>query len=446
MAPQNQKINTALNFSKRALLAIEPTDKRTRYRDSGGTHSVRGLGLDVTLTGKKTFRYEQKVRGRNVKVTLGTFPELTVEQARELARAKAHEIAQGINPNQEKRKKRNGQRFDELFEHYLISVQLDIKAGSRRANAINKAETLYRLHIKDKLGKLLVDGFNRSDAKVFLNKILADKGYAIHNHSLTLLKSMFNRAELDFNPFSECKKLDESLHRRQRILSPDELRRLLKSLEQEQPIYRDCVLMLLLTGQRKSCVLSMRWDEINLSNRSWTIPTSKLKSKKPHLVPLSKQAMEILTERSKNAVIGDDYVFPSSRSQSGYIADKSSKGGFWHRIVSRAGLYNPHDSEANVRIHDLRRTLASYQVQSGGSIQATSKLLGHSNIGITSSTYAHLSVGNVREELERTTATMFENSVVQKSNLNSIKNQIVTLTSDERKELANFIVECISND
>ncbi len=445
MAPPDTKIDTAINFTKRALLAIEPQKNRIRYRDVGGSSSVRGLGLEVLPNGKKTFRFEQKVLGRNIKVTLGTFPELTVEQAREMAKNAAHEVAQGINPNQVKKQDRNAQDFDDLFDFYVASLKLDVKAGTRRENAIQKAETLYRLHLKPKIGNRKIDGFVRADAKLLLNKILTDKSYSLHNHSLTLLKSMFNRAEYDFNPFAECKKIDEALHRRERILSPDELKRLFEAIDLEEQIYRDCVLMLLLTGQRKACVFSMQWSEINSTNQTWIIPISKIKSKKPHVVPLSTEAMKILSER-KEQRLESDYVFPSTNSRSGHIADKSGSGGFWRRIVKRAGLYDENTPESNIRIHDLRRTLASYQVQSGGSIQATSKLLGHSSINITSSTYAHLSVDNVRTELERTTAAILQIGTGEVDKLSGIKSQILQLSSAEQEELAEFISGCISDE
>lgn len=445
MAPQNESINTAVNFTKRALLALEPRNKRIRYRDIGGSQSVKGLGLEVSPNGKKTFRFEQKVHGKNIKVTLGSFPELTVEQARDMAKNTAHEIARGINPNEVKKQQKNAQNFDDLFDFYITSLQLDVKAGTRRENAVPKAETLYRLHLKPRIGKTKIEGFLRANAKSLLNKILADKGYSLHNHSLTLLKSMFNRAEYDYNPFAECKKIDEALHRRERILSPEELQRLFQAIDVEEPIYRDCVLMLLLTGQRKACVFSMQWSEINSTNQTWIIPISKIKSKKPHVVPLSSEAMKILNER-KAQRSDSDFVFPSSNSRSGHIADKSGKGGFWRRIVERAELYDEETPESNIRIHDLRRTLASYQVQGGGSIQTTSKLLGHSSINITSSTYAHLSVDNVREDLERTTTAIFQIGTGEVNKLSGIKSQILQLSNEEKRELVEFINGCMTND
>ncbi|PJC86017.1 integrase [Vibrio sp. HA2012] len=436
-------MDTAINFTKKALQQIPIPDKRVRYRDSGGSHSVRGLGLEVYTSGQKTFRYEQKVKGRNIKVTLGTFPELTVEQARKLAQENAQKISQGINPNEEKQKEREKQKqaqsFDDLFEQYVALVRIDIKSGTRRESSLKGFEARYRIHLKPLIGKKKAEDFTKADGRKLLKQILADKGYAIHNHCLTLLKSMFNRAELEFNPFADGKKVDESVHRRERILSPDELQRLFAALDEEEDIYRDCVLMLLLTGQRKSCVLSMRWNEINTTNETWIIPISKIKTKKPHVVPLSGEVMRILNRRSVDAEIGEEFVFPSNRSKGGYITDKSGKGGFWHRILVRAGLHDPDSKDNNVRVHDLRRTIASYQVQGGGSLQATSKLLGHASVGITADVYAHLSVDNVRADLERTTAQMLGYGYKENSKVDDIKEQLMSLTLEEQAEILIFL-------
>lgn len=432
---------SSFNFTKNSLVNIEPASTRKRYRDSGGAASVQGLGLEVTKTGTKTFNFIQKVNGKNLQVTLGRFPEITVEQARKLAREAAHKIASGINPNEEKRTARNYTTFEQLFEHYEASFKLDIKAGKRRESSLKGHETLYRLHIRPKLGKRTIENFTKEEAKSFLQKILAKRGYSLHNHSLTLLKSMFNRADIENNPFAKLKKIDESVFRRERTLSKEELCRLLDSLEQEEPIYQDCILLLLLTGQRKSNVLAMEWSEINKDARTWIIPVNKIKTKKPHVVPLSHEAMKVLERRSLVAEKGQKYVFPSTRSATGHIADKSGMGGFWNRITKRAGLYDPHDASKNLQVHDLRRTLATYQVTSGGSLQATSRLLGHSNIGVTASVYAHLSVDHIRTELEHTTRYMLNSP--SETELNRIKAEISRLTQTEQAELFRFMRETI---
>ena len=429
-------MNTEFNFTKRALENLPSVKTRTRFRDAGSKTSVLGLQLTVTPLGKKTFYYRRKFNGKDVEVKLGTFPEMTVENARRSAREASTDFDSGINPNERKQKLRDSLTFNELFEFYTQSFLLDIKAKKRRETSLKGFEARYRLHIKPRIGSCQIEGFSVADAKSLLRKILLDKGYGIHNHCLTLLKSMFNRADVTFNPFAKIQKVDESLHRRERTLSTEELKSLFNSMEVELQIYQDVIMMLLLTGQRKSCVFSMQWSEINHSNKTWVIPINKIKSKKPHVVPLSNEAMAILERRSSEAKAGQEFVFPSDNpiAKSGHITDKSGKGGFWRRIIERAGLYH-EDHEKSIRIHDLRRTIATMQVSNGGSLQATSKLLGHSSIAITSSTYAHLSIESVRAELEKTTALIVDNS----DPLLSLKRQLKDLTDEQKVELIEFL-------
>ncbi|MFA0447848.1 tyrosine-type recombinase/integrase [Vibrio breoganii] len=434
-------MNTEFNFTKRTLDNLPNPIKRTRFRDSGGSASVAGLGLDVSPTGKKTFRYEKKVNGKNIKVTLGKYPDITVEQARNLAKEKAQKIADGVNPNEEKRKQRESTNFDALFDIYTATLKLDIRAKVRRPRSLEQSATLYRLHINPIIGKNSITNFNRQDAKTFLNGLLAKKGYSLHNHALTLLKSMYNRAEMEVNPFKDIKKIDEALHRRTRTLSSEELDRLLEALNYEDQIYRDFVLVLLFTGQRKSNVISMQWNQVNFETKAWTIPSQNTKNKKLHVVPLSPPVMGLLTNRKNIANNSESFVFPSERSSSGHISDKGGKGGFWRRIIERADLYDSQSKDNNFRMHDLRRTLATNIANNGGSIQAISKLLGHSNIAITSDVYAHLAIDNVRTELESTTLGMLSEKGLpnKRIDLVKIKDDIRNLGESERNELVCFI-------
>lgn len=147
--------------------------------------------------------------------------------------------------------------------------------------------------------------------------------------------------------------------------------------------------------------------------------------------------MDILKRRSAQAEQGEKYVFPASRSLTGHITDKSGKGSFWRRITERAGLHSD-EKEQNVTIHDLRRTIASWSVMRGGNIQMTSKLLGHSDISITASTYAHLDVEQVRAELGITTAQLLGMDV-QETRVDKLVKEIEQLSEEERRELLGLI-------
>ncbi|NKF50192.1 site-specific integrase [Shewanella sp. WXL01] len=425
-----------ISFTKRGFEQAKITKKRYRIADLGQRDSVNGLLLEVMPSGKRYFRFRRKHLGKDVTVTIGLFPDITIEQARKQARQVAVNISEGINPNESKRQAKAEQARQEalsitvqqLFDAYVAEFEIKIKSGERRPKSLKDAQSIWAKHLQH-IGHLKAETITKTDADNFIKRIITNNSPAIRNKCLTLLKSMFNEQPL--NPFAHIKKLADT--KRERILSEHEVRRLLEALEHEPQIYQDVVMMLLVTGQRKNCVFSMEWKEVDHTRAVWIIPTSKIKSKKPHAVPLTKEAMDILQRRSTEANTGEKFVFPNERSQSGHVIEKAGKGSFWHRITERAELRGTEKGD-NVTIHDLRRTIASWSVMRGGNIQTTSKLLGHSDISITASTYAHLDIEHVRQELGITTAHLL-GTFVHGSKVDRLVREIEQLGEDERKEL-----------
>ncbi len=438
-------MNVDFTFTKRCFEQLNLLEKRYRVHDIGQRDSVKGLYLDVLPSGKKVFRFRRKVLGKDITVTIGHFPSLTIENSRKLACKHSSQIAEGNNPNQLKQLAKQQLQQEEalslsvgqLYDAYIEEFKIKIKTGERRQKSLEDADSIWRNHVQKKLGHIKVEKIAANDAENFLKILLTKNSPSVRNKCLTLLKSMFN--DQPINPFSNIKKYAGT--KRERILSEVEVKKLLHALEGEKQIYRDVVMMLLLTGQRKNCVFSMEWKEIDHQSRLWIIPTSKMKVKKPHAVPLTDEAMSILERRSSEATAGEKYVFPAMTSKTRHIIEKSGRGSFWYRITQRANLRSEERSE-NVTIHDLRRTIASWSVMRGGNIQITSKLLGHSDISITASTYAHLDVENVRAELGITTAKLL-GSNLQLTKVERLIREIKLLSNDDRKQLKEAIESMI---
>jgi integrase len=106
----------------------------------------------------------------------------------------------------------------------------------------------------------------------------------------------------------------------------------------------------------------MRWDELNAGLNVWTIPNSKMKGKESHPLPLPTQCINILQRRAENKH-PNGFVFPAKTKTSrlGHIAEKTGENSFWRRITRNAGLYST-DKSQNLTVHDLRRSLASWQI------------------------------------------------------------------------------------
>lgn len=161
---------------------------------------------------------------------------------------------------------------------------------------------------------------------------------------------------------------------RERYLTQGEARRLMRELEKSERPESAAIRLLLLTGARKSEILKARWEHIRLDLRLLIVPLSK--SGKPRHIPLSDEAIMLIRAIPRQP--GNPWLFP------GHAPGKplSDVYVFWNKL--RRGL-----ELADVRIHDLRHTFASFLVNAGHSLYEVQKLLGHSDPR-TTMRYAHL--------------------------------------------------------
>lgn len=160
--------------------------------------------------------------------------------------------------------------------------------------------------------------------------------------------------------------------------------------EEPNETIRDYVLISLLTGARRTNVLEMRWQDVSFERAEWRIGMTK--NGTPQTVTLSPEALEVLRNRKPQE--GAVFVFSGTGKQ-GHLAEPK-KG--WTRILERAGI-------ADLRIHDLRRTLGSWQAKTGASLAIIGKSLNHKNQS-TTAIYARLDLDPVRQPVNTATSAM----------------------------------------
>lgn len=431
-----------VHLTKVAIDAFPPAPKgkRAYYYDT----KAKGLVVGVTDKGTKSFLIYRWVNGRPERITLGRYAQgmtsgLTIEQARKAAADTNLAIAKGENPNEKKRAARGEITLGGLFDDYM----------SRHAEVHNrrpeKAKANYRLYLSP-WAKRKLSHIRKDDVRVLHAKLGREPGQVTANIAVKLLRALFNKAiEWELwnkpNPANGIKLFRE--YSRERFLQPDELPRFFKALaDEENETIRDYILMSLLTGARRSNVLEMRWDQVNIERREWRIPTTK--SGEPHVIPLLPEATAILKRRQTEGATAE-YVFPGVGAAGHLIEPK--KG--WRRILDRAELYqliewladarswtrkqiedamgaaDPRKAlkEAraavkasgkdpgparirDIRIHDLRRTLGSWQAATGASLPMIGRTLQHKNVS-TTAIYARLNLDPVRESMQKAATAMF---------------------------------------
>lgn len=375
-----------INFTKRAIDALPNPDKgqRETYYDN----KTPGLLLRVSSTGSKSFAVRRKTNGRAERITLGKYPAMTIEQARKKAAQTNLAMINGENINEQKRAIR-----DEMDLEAVFTIYLERHAKVHKKSWKNDVSQ-YDTHLKIWAGRKLSE-IRKQDVQR-LHLAIGDKsGIYAANRVLSLLHGVFARAS-DWgwegaNPVAGVKKFKEQS--RERFIEADELPRFFEALSQEANItIRDYFLLSILTGARRANMMAMKWSEINLDRALWTIPHQKTKTANTYQVPLVAEAVAILKQRKSTST--SEWVF-ASKSKTGHLVEPK---GAWKRLLGRAGL-------ENLRLHDLRRSLGSWQAATGANLSVIGKTLGHSNVS-TTAIYARLNLDPVRDAMETATAAM----------------------------------------
>ena len=376
-----------INFTKKSIdaLSLPPKDKRYYFYDT----KVQGLELMVTHQGSKSFKVYRKVGTTPVRVSLGKYPQMTVEEARRSAQTVIAEMISGKNPNQEKKKVRQEITFGDMFSTFM-----------ERYSKIEKKSWKYD---EREINKFLPHWFNRKSSSItkqevqlLHERIWRENGLYQANRLLERIKAIYNKAIEwgweGINPATGIKKFKEKS--RDRFLHPDELPPFFESLDQEQnDTIRDYIYVSLFTGVRKSNVLEMRWEDIHFERREWWVPETK--NGEPLRVHLIDSVIDLLKKRLELYGRGE-WVFGGTGATGHLMEPKMG----WKRILERAGI-------KDLRLHDLRRTLGSWQAATGANSFMIGRSLGHKSTQSTA-VYARLNLDPVRDSVEKATQAMLQ--------------------------------------
>lgn len=431
-----------ISFSKERLagLPIPEAGKRATYHDT----KIQGLQLRVSPTGIKTFSVYRRMKGgQPERVTLGRFPTMTVEHARRQATVINAEIEAGANPAAVRRAIREEPAFVEMLAEMLEKKKKRDGSPITERTKKDYLDTA-RLHLVS-IANSKLSHISRSEVKAIHTKVSkssarqADKAVAI-------ISSTFNFASdhehfSGINPASRIQK--NAVVSRDRFAQAKELPYLFAAIGESS--LADFFLLALLTGARRSNVQAMAWRDLDLDARIWRIGMTK--NGTPQNVTLSPEAVAAL--RARKLSIGNaSFVFPGD-GKTGHLVEPKKA---WAAILLRASLRHLLDhlealgkvteeerlraetqvSEAPVaaekryraiakamgidpalydmtdlRIHDLRRTLGSWQAKTGASLAIIGKSLNHKTHQATA-IYARLDLDPVRQSVDTATQAMLE--------------------------------------
>jgi len=354
----------------------------------------RGFGLRVGRSGKKSWIMLYRTSsGRLRRMTFAAYPETSLADARLAFEGHLKVLAAGDDPADlaavERRKRREAPTFEQLAGEYME------RHAKRNKKSWRTDQDHLERFLKPAFPERKADSVTRGEVIALIEGI-AENTPVQANRVLATLKSLYSwgisAALLEVSPVDRVKPPARE-RPRERFLSADEIRTFWAALtdrvkpagapygEDQLPMSERVALalkLILVTAQRPGEVANASWFEFDLKSALWTIPTERSKNGLPHRVPLSRLALEIL---ARAAAIGrrSSFVFPGKPREDG--ADLPIGRGALTLAMARSrdliGL-------AHATPHDLRRSAASAMTAAGISRLVVSKILNHSERGVTS--------------------------------------------------------------
>jgi integrase len=355
---------------------------------------IAGFGLKVTPAGLKVYIYRYRVAkpGQAAqtaprKYTIGRHGDLTPDQARKRAQELAAMVAQGFDPRQqdldamaareatvtleeERARVERDLAFSRIAKLWLEHYQNDME---RRTSSVAMATLVVNRYLMPALGDTPMPNIGRSQLQPVIDSIPSQKRgirRAVFAYSSVLWGWAIRRGHIDVNPILAMEK-PPAPTARERVLTDNELVQVYRAAETLHPTWAAFFKLLVLTGQRRSEVAGIMWEELDRATAIWTIPASRAKNAKAHLVPLAPAAVWLL----------DAQVGGAEWPQRGYILTTTGRAPVSGISKAKAALDAAMSSEGRQvdqwRLHDIRRTVATGLQRLGVRFEVTEAVLNH---------------------------------------------------------------------
>ena len=339
-------------LSDKALKALKATGKNVTLYDG------QGLQIVATIYGKKTWRFVYTFDGKKKTITLGNYPDISLALARELASQKRALLAQGIDPQEHAKEQRRERERNITVKE--LAILWHTKRTVRKAIKEETARKEFRrleLHLFPYFGEWHISEMTcKKVAQIFLDFPQSNTLYKVNNS----LVQMFDFAEVEEivvkNPLKRLHSFfDYDDSKQQPTITPQELPKLFRTIFYADKMTKITQLLIewqLLTMLRPKEASSLKWSDIDWENLKIVIPAERMKAKRAHDVPLSKQALQILEEmkRFKHSI----YIFPTqiapyNKPINSQTANNALKRiGYKNKLVSHG-----FRSIASTYLHDL---------------------------------------------------------------------------------------------
>ena len=361
-----------IRLTQRRVDALRPRRKVRDVRDA----ELKGYGVRVMPTGTRRYFIHSQHRGKRVWKIIGDAAAIAEPEARARARSMLAALREVREPGAADP---GGTLFESVAEEVFDRYGRRWKPRTLRVNRDYLRRQILPFFAGRPIGEI-----TREDVRAWFRSLHATPAAA--NRSAPILSVIMQQAEVwgyrpeNSNPCAGIRRYRQG--RSERFLTPEEYRRLAEVLgrhEASRPLHVAALRLLLLTGCRKSEILTLQWRSFR-EGRLY-LPDSKTG---PRTVWLCGAARDVLDSLPKSS----EFVFPVVGSRTPWQwLDR-----FWQGVRDEAGLQD-------LRLHDTRHSYASMALLCGESVRTVGRLLGHERASTTLK-YAHLSDATVREAVE----------------------------------------------
>jgi integrase len=334
---------------------------------------VTGLGVRVSASGRKNFLVQFRgVDGVKKRLPLGAWGALTLEQARQAAKAAVGQLATGKDPVDERRSRRAVALADREASRLTLAVLLqewaEIGLAERRdgyrREAVRAVSFAFHRYLNRPAAAL-----QRKDAVSTLDGLVKDGKRAMASRTLAYGRACYSwavkRGLMETNPFAGLP-IPTATASRDRVLTDEEIGAIYRAADGLGYPFGPLIQLLLLTAQRRDEVAAMRWGDISADGMIWTVPADVAKNHKAHVVQLAPEAQAIVAALSRGTA--GDFLFSTN--------GKTHVSGF-SKARERLDRLVEGRTSNDWRFHDFRRTCVTWLAHAGFNPAVADKLLNH---------------------------------------------------------------------
>lgn len=343
-----------LALTSKSLDALKAKAKRYEVHDL----HCPGLSVRVSVHGTKTFNTKFRFGTKQKRLKIGVYPRISLATAREKVIAALQQVDEGLDPT--RRRRSLDMRVEAVCREF---VSLHARPRNR---CWRETERILEREFVNAFGQCDIREIKRWHVLELMDAAIARgapyQANRIHASVRKLLNWTVERGILEVSPIVGLKSPTKEKSR-ERVMDDDEIVRLLRACRNDVYPFRHFVPFLLATAQRRGEVAALKWSDIDFDEKVWVIPADRSKNGKPHVVPLSLFALDVLKQIPRFDAC--DWVFTTTR--------RSPVSGF-SKMLRRV---SEGSQTSDWRLHDLRRTAASGMARAGVEPHVVEKVLNH---------------------------------------------------------------------